>query len=87
MHNTKNVCFNTLNTLMYTKGTKKDSYATRLDIQLLGIRKELHPMELENGEFKLLVVSWTLSKEERSTLISFFDKLKVSTGYLRTQRG
>jgi len=44
-------------------------------------------MELENGEFKLLVVSWTLSKEERSTLISFFDKLKVSTGYLRTQRG
>ena len=49
MHITKNVCFNTINTLMDTGGTKKDSYATRLDMQLLGIKKELHPVELENG--------------------------------------
>ena len=81
MHITKNLCANTLNTLMDTGGTSKDSLATRLDMQYLGIRKELHPMELENGQFKLPVVSWTLKKEEKHALISFFNELKVPTGY------
>ena len=65
MHITKNVCGNTLNTLMDTGGTSKDSLATCLDMQHLGIRKELHPVELENGQFKLPVASWTLKKEEK----------------------
>ena len=66
---------------MDTGGTSKDSLATYLDMQHLGIRKELHPVELENGQFKLLVVSWALKKEEKHVLISFFNELKVSTGY------
>ena len=49
MHITKNVCANTLNTLMDTGGTSKDSLAIRLDMQHLGIRKELHPVGLEDG--------------------------------------
>ena len=81
MHITKNVCANTLNTLMDTRGTSKDSLATRLDMQHLGIRKELHPVELENGQFELSVASWTLKKEEKRALISFFNELKVPTGY------
>jgi hypothetical protein len=47
---------------MDTKGTLKDSLATCLDMQHLGIKKELHPMELENGQFELPVASWTLKK-------------------------
>ena len=74
MHITKNVCANTLNTLMDTRGTSKDSLATRLDMQHLGIRKELHPVELENGHFELPVASWTLKKEEKRALISFFNE-------------
>ena len=81
MHITKNMCGNTLNTLMDTEGTSKDSLATRLDMQHLGIMKELHPVELENGQFILLVASWTLKKEEKCVLISFFNELKVPTGY------
>ena len=81
MHITKNVCTNILNTLMDTGGTSKDSLAARLDLQHMGIGKELHPMELENGQFKLPVASWTLKKEEKRTLISFFNELKVSMGY------
>ena len=81
MHITKNVCRNTLNTLMDTEGTSKDSLATRLDMQHLGIRKELHPVALEDGQFELLVASWTLKKEEKHVLISFFNELKVPTGY------
>ena len=38
-------------------------------------------MELENGKFKLLVTSWTLKKEEKRALISFFNELKVLTDY------
>ena len=57
MHITKNMCANTLNTLMDTRGTLKDSLATRLDMQHLEIKKELHPMELENGQFELPVAS------------------------------
>ena len=68
MHITKNVCANTLNTLMDTGGTSKDSL-------------ELHPVELENGQFELPVASWTLKKEEKHALISFFNELKVPTGY------
>ena len=65
---------------MDTKGTSKDSLATCLDMQYLGIRKELHPMKLENGQFELLVASWTL-KEEKHALISLFNELKVPMGY------
>ena len=57
MHITKNVCGNTLNTLMDTGGTSKDSLATRLDMQHLGIMKELHLVALEDGQFKLPVAS------------------------------
>ena len=47
----------------------------------MGINKELHPTTLEDGQFELSVASWTLKKEEKRALISFFNELKVSTGY------
>ena len=81
MYATKNVCANTLNTLMDSRGTSKDSLATRLDMQHMGIKKELHPVEVENGQFELLVASWILKKEEKHVLISFFNELKVLIGY------
>ena len=57
MHITKNVCGNTLNTLMDTGETSKDSLATRLDMQHLRIKKELHPVALEDGQLELSVAS------------------------------
>ena len=50
-------------------------------MQHLGIRKELHPVELENDQFELSVASWTLKKEEKRALISFFNELKVPMCY------
>ena len=38
-------------------------------------------MALEDGQFKLPVTSWTLKKEEKRALISFFNELKVLMGY------
>jgi hypothetical protein len=70
-----------LNTLIDTGGTSKDSLATLQDMQHLGIRKELHPVVLEDGQLELLVAPWTLKKEEKCVLISFFNELKVPMGY------
>jgi hypothetical protein len=50
-------------------------------MQHLGVRKVLHPVELEDGQFELPVASWTLKQEEKRALISFFNELKVPTGY------
>jgi hypothetical protein len=66
---------------MNTGGTTKDSLATRLDKQHLGIRKELHPVEQEDVQFELPVKSWTLKGEEKRALISFFNEFKVLLGY------
>ena len=66
MHITKNMCANTLNTLMDTGGTSKDSLATRLDMQHLGIRKELHPVELEKSPDGLLCEPEEASEHERT---------------------
>ena len=50
-------------------------------MQHLGIRKELHFVALEDGQFKLSVASWTWKKEEKHALISSFNELKVPMGY------
>jgi hypothetical protein len=47
----------------------------------LGNQEEVHLVALEDGQFELLVASWTLKKEEKRALISFFNELKVPTGY------
>ena len=49
-------------------------------MQHLRIRKELYPVELENGQFELSVASWKLKKKEKCALISFFNELKVPMG-------
>ena len=49
-------------------------------MQHLGIRNELHPMALEDGQLELPVASWTM-KDEKRALISFFNELKVPMSY------
>lgn len=42
MHTEKNVCDNIVNTLLDIDGMSKDNLNSRLDLQAMGIRKELH---------------------------------------------
>jgi hypothetical protein len=81
MHLTKNVTENTLSTLMDAKGKGKDSLQTRLDLQEINVRPELHPELQPNGIKKLPVVAWTLGIEEKKNLLSFFHGLKLPTDY------
>lgn len=81
MHLTKSICETLLRLLMAQKGRVSDSLETRLDMQEMGVRKELHPILLEDGKKKLPVTSWTLGKDEKMKLLSFFHELKVPIGY------
>ena len=47
MHIEKNVCENIINTLLCIDGKSKDNLNSRLDLQALNIRSDLHPVELE----------------------------------------
>ena len=44
MHIEKNVCDNIIGTLLAQQGKSKDNMKARLDLQKMGIRKELHPI-------------------------------------------
>ena len=48
MHIGKNVSENFVNTFMGTASKSKDNLNSRLDIQALGIRSDLHPIEVED---------------------------------------
>jgi hypothetical protein len=52
MHITKNMTESLLDTLMEAKGKGKDSLNTRLDLQELKVRPELHPELQPNGTQK-----------------------------------
>ena len=72
MHITKNMIESLLDTLMEAKGKGKDSVNTRLDLQELKVRLELHPKLQPDGTQKLPVASWTLeTKEKKKFLIKF----------------
>ena len=47
MHIEKNVCESIIETLMNTSEKTKDNLKSRLDLQVMGIRKELHPIPCE----------------------------------------
>jgi len=42
MHIEKNICMNLLGTLLQIEGKTKDTISARLDLQDMGIRRELH---------------------------------------------
>ncbi|XP_057999327.1 uncharacterized protein LOC131178387 [Hevea brasiliensis] len=49
VHIEKNICDNILGTIMNIKGKTKDSIKTRLDLQALNIRPELHSLKVPDG--------------------------------------
>ncbi|XP_058006773.1 uncharacterized protein LOC110657485 [Hevea brasiliensis] len=80
MHIEKNICDNILGTIMNIKGKTKDSIKTRLDLQALNIRPELHPVQQGN---KVVIPSalYSLSTTEKYRLCQFLKQLKVPDGF------
>ena len=52
MHIEKNICDNLVSTLLNIEGKTKDIVDTRLDLQDLKIRKDLHLIEVDNRLLK-----------------------------------
>jgi hypothetical protein len=67
--------------LMAMKGKGKDSLKTRLDLEAMNVRSELHPIIQPVEKNKLTVASWTLDNNEKRKIYSFFHEIKVPTGY------
>jgi hypothetical protein len=65
MHVTKGVFEGTTSLLLDITGKMKDGLSARKDLQVLGIREELHPQERLNGKVYVPPASYTLTNEEK----------------------
>ncbi|XP_060170527.1 uncharacterized protein LOC132601465 [Lycium barbarum] len=80
MHIEKNICDNIMGTIMNVKGKTKDTVKTRLDLQEMNIRPELHP--IQRGEkVEVPTACYTLPPEDKHKLCLFLKKLKVPDGF------
>jgi hypothetical protein len=81
MHVTKGVFESTIGLLLDIPGKMKDGLNTRKDLQVLGIREELHPQERLNGKVYLSTASYTLTNEEKRAICKCLRGVRVPTGF------
>jgi hypothetical protein len=71
----------TIGLLLDIAGKMKDELNTRKDLQVLGIREELHPLEIPNAKVYLPPASYTLTNEEKRAICNCLHGIKVPTGF------
>ena len=80
MHVEKNIFDNLIGTILNVRGMTKDSVKSRLDMQEMGIRKELAPVQKLNFTY-LPPAAYTLSRKEKKVFFEFLNGIKVPEGY------
>jgi hypothetical protein len=72
MHIEKNICDNLLGTFLNIEGKSKDTLNSRLDLEDMGIREDLHlqPVEGEDS-FEIPEAWYTMSKEQKLEFCEF----------------
>ncbi|CAN0904463.1 hypothetical protein LINGRAHAP2_LOCUS23106, partial [Linum grandiflorum] len=81
MHTEKNVCDNILGTLLDMDGKSKDNLKARKDLEEMGIRSDLHPIEQPNGKMLLPAASYTMSQAEKRRMLGVLKSVQVPDGY------
>ncbi|XVE92524.1 hypothetical protein REPUB_Repub01dG0104600 [Reevesia pubescens] len=81
MHVEKNVCDNILGTLLNIDGKSKDNLKSRLDLKKLGLRSDLHPVELSKEKFLLPAACYTMSPTEKEQMLGVLKGTKVPDSY------
>jgi hypothetical protein len=81
MHITKDVFESTIGLLLDIIGKMKDGLNSHKDLQVLGIREELHPQERPNGKIYLSLGSYTLTNEEKSAICKCPRGIRVPIGF------
>ena len=77
MHIGKNVSESLLNTFMGTDGKSKDNLNSRLDLQALGIRIDLHPVDVDDQMY-LLAAPYSMCSDEKKIILSNTKRGQVS---------
>ncbi|XP_058733075.1 uncharacterized protein LOC131604664 [Vicia villosa] len=80
MHIEKNVFESVIGTLLNVPGKSKDNINARLDLQSMGLRKELKPVKKGSRTY-LPPAAHTLSRKEKIILCKFLHGVKVPEGY------
>ena len=81
MHVEKNICDNTLGTVMGIDGKNKDTEKARMDLEGMKIRKELHLRKRADGSFEKPPAIYTLSLKERQAFCDFLKSVRFPDGY------
>lgn len=82
MHIEKNVCDNIIGTLLGQKGKSKDNYNARLDLQKMGIRKELHPKKrLRSNTIFLPQACYQMTRAEKDLFLNTLKSIKPPDEY------
>jgi hypothetical protein len=86
MHIEKHILVAEIGTLADIEGcSTKDTLKARLDLQKLGIRKDLHPCK-EGNKYVYRLACYSLSKEEKFSLWKFFKGVKMPDGYASNRK-
>ena len=74
------MCDSVIGLLLHMKGKTKDGLNSRLDLQDMRIRQELHPKETETGRVMCNPTCYTLSRAERREVCLSLRAVKVPFG-------
>ena len=81
MHIEKNICDSILGTLLNISGKSKDHLAARFDLQEMGIRKSLHPMESADGKsYEINAALFDMSNKEKDIFCKVLKNAKLPYG-------
>ncbi|XP_073130868.1 uncharacterized protein [Henckelia pumila] len=81
MHIEKNVCESIWGTLLNMEGKTKDIMKSCLDLQEIGIRSALHPIEKGPSRVFLPPSCYSMGKKEKGIFCKVLKKVKVPDGY------
>jgi hypothetical protein len=81
MHIEKNVCDNIINTLLDIAEKSMDNLNARLDLQALGIKSDLHPVELEENQYYLPWAPYSMSPVQKKFFCQVLKGVKFPNGY------
>jgi hypothetical protein len=80
MHIEKNICLALLVTFLDITGKSKDSINARLDLEDMGVRKNLH-LKPDGNSYTLPHASYTMTKTQKLAFCAFIKNVKFPDGY------
>lgn len=81
MHIEKNICENVVGTLFNLEGKSKDNLKARLDLMEMGIRKDIHPVNIGPNKVFLPPTRFTISSKEKDIFCGVLKGVKVPENY------